>query len=547
VLRTAIYARYSSEHQRPTSVEDQVALCRQAAGRFGCVVLDEHIYSDREITGATAQRPGYRRLLVAAQDRRFDVILVEAQDRLWRDQGETHQALRRLRFQGVHVIEVTTGVDLTDRTGKILATVQGLNAELFIEHLRDKTRRGMEGTIRRGRSAGGRAYGYRSESVIENGQVVGARRVIDPAEAAVVVRIFELYRDGMSPQAIAHRLNDERVPPPRPSRGRRVMGWTWSTILGTPKRALGILNNPLYDGRLIWNRSQKVLDPDTGRRVMRPRPESEWIQVEAPELRIVPPDLWRAVQDRRARRRSPLLGNTRGRYTSALLSGLLVCDPCGSHYVLAKPRYYGCTAHHDRGNAICSNGRLARRDVIEDRVVQLVFEQVFAADAVEYVTAQVNEAIRRLCIPQADLRRQRERALSQARRELENVLAAIRAGLLTPATKALLEECERQVAELEAALAMPEVMPQLDVLPERVESYLRDLRGTLNTDTATARLLLSSLLEPIRLRPVGRQLVGELRGNLAFLLEEDGAVANYGAGSPSLTLATLPPEDRVVA
>ncbi len=339
-----------------------------------------------------------------------------------------------------------------------------------------------------------------------------------------------MYRDGTSPQAIAHRLNDERVPPPRPSRGRRVMGWTWSTILGTPRRALGILNNPLYDGRLVWNRSQKVLDPDTGRRVMRPRPESEWIQVKVPELRILPPDLWRAVQERRAQRRSPLLGNTRGRYTSALLSGLLVCDPCGSHYVLATPRYYGCTAHHDRGNAICSNGRLARRDLLEDRVIHLVFEQVFAADAVEYVTAHVNETIRHLSAPRADLRRQRERELAQARRELENVLAAIRAGLATLATKALLEECERRVAELEAVLAVPEVMPRLDVLPQRVERYLRDLRGTLNTDTAAARRLLSSLLEPIRLRPVGRQLAGELRGNLAFLLGEDRVFANSGAG-----------------
>lgn len=292
--------------------------------------------------------------------------------------------------------------------------------ELFLDGLGDQTRRGMEGAIRRGYSAGGRAYGYRSEPVVENGRVIGVRRVIDPDEAAVVIRIFEWYRDGLSPQAIAHRLNDERVAPPRPSRGRRVMGWTWSTILGTPKRALGILNNPPYDWRLVWNRSRKVRDPDTERRVMRVRPESQWIEIRKPELRIVPPDLWRAVQERRTQRRSPLLGNTRGRYVSSLLSSLLVCDPCGSHYVLARPTYYGCTAHHDRGNAICVNGRLVRRDVIEDRVAQLVLDQVFAADVVEYVTEHVNLAIRRLWAPEAGLRRQREQELAQARRELEN-------------------------------------------------------------------------------------------------------------------------------
>lgn len=113
-------------------------------------------------------------------------------------------------------------------------------------------------------------------------------------------------------------------------------------------------------------------------------------------------------------------------------------------------------------------------------------------------------------------------------RACTNVLAAIRAGLMTPATKMLLEECERRVAEPETALVEPEVMPRLDVLPERVERYLRDLRRTLKTDTAAARRLLSPLLEPIRLRPVGRHLVGQIRGNLAVLLAEDGMVPILG-------------------
>jgi site-specific DNA recombinase len=267
---------------------------------------------------------------------------------------------------------------------------------------------------------------------------------------------------------------------------------------------------------------------------MRPRPESEWLSVNAPDLRIISPLLWRAVHERRTHHSSPLLGNTRGRYCSALLSGLLVCGECGSHYVLAKPTYYGCTGHHDRGPAICANGRLARRDVIEERVVQGVFERVFAEDMVEYVTMHVREAVRRLTMPQADARCQQECELAQARRELDNVLAAIRAGLSTPSTKALLESCERRVVRLEALLSAPMVVPEVDVLPGQVERYLSDLRGSLTTDTTAARRLLRSLLEPIHLRPVGQQLMGELKGNLWFLLDQDSQkVANHGAGSPS--------------
>lgn len=258
MLTAAVYARYSSERQRATSIEDQVALCRQAASRLGYAAVDDHVYTDQEISGAVEQRPGYARLMEDAKNRRFAAILVESQDRLWRDQGEMHHALKRLRFWGIRVIAVSTGADLTDRMGRLLASVMGWKDEAFLDDLRDKTRRGMAGQVRRGLSAGGRAYGYRSEPMYnEQHQTVGYKRLIDDPEAAVVRRIFELYDAGYSPKTIVHMLNKEGVTPPRPFRGRRLMGWTWTTINGSPKKGIGILNNPLYIGKVAWHRSQK--------------------------------------------------------------------------------------------------------------------------------------------------------------------------------------------------------------------------------------------------------------------------------------------------
>src|SRR6516225_8281594 len=150
VLRAAVYARYSSERQHMRSLEDQIALCREAASRFACHVLESHIYTDQEISGAIDQRPSYVQLLQAAKDHVVDAIVVEAQDRLWRDQGEMHHALKRLRFWGVRVFSVTAGTDLTEKTGSLLASVTGWKDEVFLEDLREKTRRGMLGQVRRG-------------------------------------------------------------------------------------------------------------------------------------------------------------------------------------------------------------------------------------------------------------------------------------------------------------------------------------------------------------------------------------------------------------
>jgi site-specific DNA recombinase len=254
----AIYARYSSALQQPSSIEDQVALCRRHAARLGYTVLDQCVYTDYEISGSQQHRAGYQRLLADAKSKTFEAILIEAQDRLGRNQAEMHSALNKLRFWRVPVVSVATGTDLTDRAGKLIATVTAWKDETYLDDLRDKTRRGMEGRIRRALSAGGRAFGYRSLPIHDprrldpygRPEVIGYRRVIDEAEAEVVRRIFEMYASGLSAKAIVRRLNSEDIHPPRPKRGRNVQGWTWTTISGSRAKGIGILNNELYIGRL---------------------------------------------------------------------------------------------------------------------------------------------------------------------------------------------------------------------------------------------------------------------------------------------------------
>jgi site-specific DNA recombinase len=228
-LLTALYTRFSSDDlQRSTSIEDQGRVCREAAPRFGLQLLDDHCYRDEGVSGSIVHRPGYQALMAAAKARLFDAILVEAQDRLWRSQAEMHQALGVLRFLGIKVFSVATGSDLTDYGGRVLATVLGLKDEMFLDDLRAKTHRGMAGAVLRGRAVGGRGFGYRSEAITdETAGIVGARRVVDPVEAEVVRYIFRLYAvDGLTPRAIAHRLNAEGVRPPRTAHGRPSGSWT---------------------------------------------------------------------------------------------------------------------------------------------------------------------------------------------------------------------------------------------------------------------------------------------------------------------------------
>src|SRR6516164_56238 len=58
-----VYARYSSDRQRPASIQDQLRKCREFAEREGWQVLDEHVYIDEAQSGAGSDRPGFVSLI----------------------------------------------------------------------------------------------------------------------------------------------------------------------------------------------------------------------------------------------------------------------------------------------------------------------------------------------------------------------------------------------------------------------------------------------------------------------------------------------------
>ena len=102
----------------------------------------------------------------------------------------------------------------------------------------------------------------------------------------MIRRIFADYAGAKSPKRIAMDLNREGIKAPGGG------DWGFSTINGNAKRGNGILNNEMYVGRPVWNRQRFIKDPDTGKRVPRMNPQSEWIVQDVPELRVIDQDLW---------------------------------------------------------------------------------------------------------------------------------------------------------------------------------------------------------------------------------------------------------------
>ena len=518
-MKAALYARYSSDNQRDASIEDQLRICRARAEREGWTIIDS--YTDRAISGASLLRPGVQELISDALKSRFDVILAESLDRLSRDQEDIAGLYKRMRFAGVSIVTLSEG-----EVSELHIGLKGTMGALFLKDLADKTRRGLRGRVEKGRSGGGLCYGYdviRTADPDDRGE-----REINPAEANVVRRIFRDYLSGQSSRTIAMTLNREGIS------GPQGKGWGPSTIHGNPKRGTGVLNNELYIGRLVWNRLRYMKDPDTGKRVSRPNPESEWVVQQVPDLRIVDQDLWDAVKKRQnslSFDTTPTGSNPMNdrRRPKHLFAGLIKCGCCGGVYSLISKDLLGCAASRNKGT--CDNRLNIRRDALEASILNGLRKHLMSPELFNEFCAEFTREVNRLRIERgADLAGWKSE-LEKVDRELDKMVDAILQGFPPAKLKDKAEKLEARKAELTELLDNADEPPPLlhpnmaQMYQDRISKLCENLQS--EKDRGAAVDVLRSLVDEISLVPENGELSIVLRGDL-------GAILHFAAGKEIL-------------
>ena len=455
-MRAAIYARYSTELQNEKSIEDQVALCRGFAAKQQLQVVAT--FNDAARSGASEHgRDGLKRLMDAARERAFDVVVVEALDRLSRDMADLANIYKRLTFLGIEIRGVNDGT-----ADSILVGLRGLVGQLQREDGAKKVRRGMAGVLRDGRHPGGRAYGYRAVPG-KKGELA-----IVEGEAAIVRRIFAEYVAGGTPRNIAGDLNREGIAPPRGTR------WNASTINGNSQRGAGILQNELYAGRIVWNKVRMVKDPDTGLRISRPNPKDQWQAIDAPHLAIVDRETWERVRALKAQK--AVLPSHAKRRPVHLLSGLLRCGSCGSgmsvYGLKGSRRRIRCSTQYESGT--CPNRKTVYIDVIERTVLAGMREELQHPRLIEHYVRTYNAERRRLAATASTMRSKCERQLAAVRAERERTVDMVIRGVIEEGdAKARLGRLKVEQRDLAAQLAATGEPPTIIALhPAALDRYL---------------------------------------------------------------------------
>lgn len=491
------------------SVIRQIEEARAFITGRGWTVSEEHIYADDAVSGAeTVKLVNRQRLLDTIwAGAPFQVLVMRDTSRFSRRDGdEAFGELKAIDRAGVQIWFYGDGTRFTHGTfgDNVAGFVKAEAAADYRRQIAVWTRAAMEQKARKRHVTGGRCFGY--ENVRVDGHV---ERRINDSEAAVIIRIFELYADGYGKTRIAKLLNEERAPAPRAQRGR-PSGWSPSSIHE-------ILRRPLYRGQCVWGMTAKR--DQSGQKRQHARPKEEWVWCDAPELRIVPEDLWRRTKERLDERHRDYLEATGGqRYgrprrdidSKYLLPGFSRCAQCGGGLCVRsrshggrRAYFYGCTSHWKRGRVICPNSLEVNMGAMDGAVLRALAGELLAPDVVDEVVKGVLAALEPDVADRARRRRCRDR--EKLEKDIERLTDAIEAGgelvSLVERLKQRQAAYDALNAELDRVVEPVRVDPQ--ILDRAVRTCLGDWRALLTRQTRHGReFLRKSLTGQITFTPL---------------------------------------------
>ncbi|CDS48552.1 hypothetical protein [Polaromonas sp. CG9_12] len=324
----AIYARYSTDEQRPTSIEDQVRRCRDTAGKEKLVVEERWVFSDCAVSGTAkgrAKRVAYQRLMDAIESKLVDIVFIDDVSRAARDMLEGAKIMALVDSIGLRVV-TSDGIDTAQPNWKMLWSFKLMTAVQQVENTASQVVRGMVGQLERGYQIAQPPFGYRGVRIKDaSGRELGTAWEVEEKEAELLRTMFEWRKSGKSVAKIALELNGLEILPPCYRRCSGVPYWRPATVHR-------VLANAIYKGIFVWNGSG--YSKAKAKKKRRQLVEQEF---ERPGLRIVSDELWAACNPP-ARSRAIRGG---GRHA---LAGVLTCGICRAN-LSVKSVNTSCSVH----------------------------------------------------------------------------------------------------------------------------------------------------------------------------------------------------------
>lgn len=402
--KAVIYARYSSDSQTEQSIEGQVRVITEYAKSHKIPIIDSYI--DRAISGTREDRPEFQRMLREAKRKGFGYVLVYKFDRFSRDRLTSLMSKRELGKCGVKVISVTEYIS-DDPQGILFESIIDGYAEYYSAELAQKVRRGNRESRIKGLYTGGPVmYGYK---------IVEKKYQIVEDEAIIVQKIFEDVTSGRMQKDICDELNSKGIT----HRGSKFTLSFMSKIIQNEKYCGKVTTN----GELFTNIVPPIVDEET----------------------------FYAAKNNSAHNQKRS-SHFRKKWTY-LLAGKAFCGYCGDVLVgesgISRDKvfhYYKCNSVK-KHLAPC-NKKTVKQEWLEDLVLDKIKTSILLSNSLNDLAKELCKAFNSNIIEDKMLIAN-EKALAKNKRELENVMNIIKAGIINDTIKESITALDEEKKMLE--------------------------------------------------------------------------------------------------
>jgi len=231
--RAVGYVRVSTGKQEmsPAAQEERI---RQLAGMQGAELVKVLVDRESAKEGSIHTRPGMQQAIWLIDHNQVDRIIVAKLDRLTRSVVDLGNLLTMLDKKGASLVSASeTWMDTGSAAGRMIINIMTTIAQWEREAISERTAAVLQYKKAHGLAYGHPQYGSRLAGKGIEGKVFAGRKlVVDPQEQAIITRAKSMRKKGATLQAIADKLNTEKVR----TKGRRRAGqvergkWYASTV-----------------------------------------------------------------------------------------------------------------------------------------------------------------------------------------------------------------------------------------------------------------------------------------------------------------------------
>lgn len=469
---------------------------------------------------SVADRETLQEILEDAKRHEFDILLTYMSDRIGR-QEEYSFYVATLNQLGIEVWTIKDGqLKTEEHIDKLLNYIRFWQNEGESKKTSMRVRDAQKEMVQSGKFVGGKApFGYKlvlSGEISNHGRMLKKLEIVEQ-DAEIVRKIYSLaVYQGMGYDKIAKTLNAEGIPAITTDK------WKASTIAS-------ILKNPIYMGYYAINRR---INHGNFTRLDR----RDWIysKEQIPEIVIVSQQLWEKAQEIREARKDKINASkevaskqyeeqynvpfsTKGKLA---LIGIAYCGYCGKR--LKNSSY--CNHWQTKSNGekkVSFNGRYTCPEKCKERNT---YSQSYLEGIVFSIVESYMECLKNVDVTE-ELQKMKKQQKSSIEKELQafkrdkrklkedietlekKIPEAIRGDYYFSAEKlsVLIKEKEQQLCELQQnEKKIQKKLQQTELANSDLEKFITKIPNWgeefRNADTATKRMLLSSLIDRIEVK-----------------------------------------------